>query len=79
LDYCRIQQSKLSRHLHHNGKRVVSIDNADSDSHGNTERNSYGYANPHSNANSDSNSYGYANPHSNANSDIDADFSMHRS
>jgi hypothetical protein len=38
----------------------VSIDNADSDSHGDTERNSYGYANPHSNANSDTNSYGNA-------------------
>src|SRR4029077_18144041 len=28
LDYCRIQQSKLPWHVHHNGKRVVPIDNS---------------------------------------------------
>jgi hypothetical protein len=45
----------------------VPIDNADSDSHGDTERNSYGYANPHSDSNSygnaDRDSYSYADAH----------------
>jgi hypothetical protein len=72
----------------------VSIDNADSDSHGDTERNSYGYANPHSNANSDTNahgntdrdSYSYAGAHtdtytncdSNSNSCGDTDTNANR-
>jgi hypothetical protein len=43
LDYCRIQQSKLAGHIHHNGKRVVPIGNAHSHSYGNTERYTYTY------------------------------------
>jgi hypothetical protein len=49
LDYCRIQQSKLPRHIHHNGKRVVPIGNAHTYAYWNTERNSYSYAHTHSN------------------------------
>jgi hypothetical protein len=58
LDYDRIQQSKLPRHLHHNEKRVVPVGNAHS--------HTYSYANAHTD--SDRDSYSYTGAHTDTNS-----------
>jgi hypothetical protein len=76
LDYDRIQQSKLPRHLHHNEKRVVPVGNSHTYSYANahtdSDRDSYSYAGAHTstdtNCNTDSNSYGGANRDTDANS-----------
>ena len=69
MDYCRIQQSKLPWHLHHDEKRVVSIGNANSYRNADPDCDSHRYANSNGNANTESDC--------NRNPDIDADFSVH--
>jgi len=50
----------------------VPVGNAHSYAYGDTDRNSYSYANPHSDSNSDTNCYDYTNANSNANTDSSA-------
>ena len=66
LDHCRVQQPKFSWIVHHNGKRVVFIDNA----HSRSYRDSNAHPNSNSNTNLHSHSDTYLHSYSNSDTNI---------
>ena len=75
LDHCRVQQPKFSWIVHHNGKRVVFIDNAHSRSYrdSNAHSNSNSNTNVHSHSDTDTYLHSYSNSDTNIHSYTDSD------